>query len=100
MLKRFGGDEDLIRIVLDSFLEESPELVDKLRGAIDMGDMEAIESYSHALKGSSANVNAWFLNKIAIDIEKSAKHNEFSKLPALLLSLEHEFVKFTKEISP
>jgi CheY-like chemotaxis protein len=99
MLSRFGGDRELVRIVLDSFLEESPDVIKKLKEAVITGDLEAVKSNSHALKGSSANVNAWLINRSAIAIEQSAKENDKMQLPALLQAIEMEFEKFTKEIA-
>ncbi|MFA6009741.1 MAG: response regulator [Desulfobacteraceae bacterium] len=99
MLSRFGGDRELVEIVLDSFLKESPDVIKKLKEAVTTEDLEAVKSNSHALKGSSANVNAWLINRSAIAIEQSAKENDKIQLPALLHVLEMEFEKFTKEIS-
>ena len=99
MLSRFGGDRELVKIVLDSFLEESPDVIKQLEEAVTTGDLEAVKSSSHALKGSSANVNAWLINRSAIAIEKSAKANDKTQLPSLFRDLEMEFEKFTKEIS-
>ena len=99
MLKRFGGDQELVGIVLDSFLEESPELMGKLKKAVAMEDLEAVESCSHALKGSSANVNAWLINRAAVNMEKTAKANDRGQLPSRLHDLELEFEKFTKEMT-
>ncbi|MBU1171862.1 MAG: response regulator [Proteobacteria bacterium] len=100
MLKRFGGDQDLVKIILDSFIEESLPLFQNIREAIAEKDMEALEAYCHALKGSSANVNAVPLNKAAHILEKNAKINAFEGLSALFQTLEREFETFTKEISP
>ncbi len=99
MLDRFGGDRDLVRTVLDSFVQESPAVIDNLMSAVTAGDLAAVEAHSHAMKGSSANVNAWLVNRTALAMEKSARAGEREKLPDLFRTLELEFERFTKEIS-
>ena len=99
MLNRFGQDRELVKIIIDSFIEESPVVMEHLKAAVTAGDLEAVKAHSHALKGSSANVNAWLINRSALSMEKAAKTGDSTKLPDLLRVLTIEFEKFTKEIS-
>jgi len=99
MLRRFGGDYDLVQTIIDSFVQESPAVIDNLKAAIRDGDLAAVEAHSHAIKGSSANVNAWCVNRTALAMEKSARAGQPDQLTDLMKTLELEFERFTKEIS-
>jgi two-component system sensor histidine kinase/response regulator len=95
--ERFGNDEELIQMVLDSFFEEAPELIEKIKTSIDQEDVESIRSYSHALKGSAANVNADILRETAAYMEDQAKNGELSLVPQIVERLEKEWTDFTRE---
>ncbi len=98
MLERFGGDRDLVLTVVESFLSETPEVMNMLNQTLASGDLDAVCSHSHALKGSSANVNAWRINRAAQALEKSAKEGNRTELSSLYHTLELEFETFSKEL--
>ena len=98
-MNRFGHDEELVRTILDSFLSESPELMEKISSAVAVRDMDVVREFSHALKGSSANVNAMALTHAALELENSAKNGDSNRLGTLYNNLKSEFETFTKEIA-
>nr|NJM04882.1 hypothetical protein [Desulfobacula sp.] len=75
-LERFGGDEDIIKDILDSFFQEVPEFLEKIGKAVENQDLEDIRSNSHALKGAAANVNADLLKKAALELETQSKKGD------------------------
>ncbi|NOX33268.1 MAG: response regulator [Deltaproteobacteria bacterium] len=97
LLKRFGEDEEIIEVVLDSFFEEAPELIENIKHAIDENDAEGIRSNSHALKGSAANVNADLLKNAALALETDAKNREPDLFLLKFKALENEYNNFTRE---
>jgi CheY-like chemotaxis protein len=52
LLKRFGGDADLLAELSGIFLDEAPGLVAAIRAAVAAGDAEAMRVTAHTLKGS------------------------------------------------
>lgn len=99
MLERFGGDEDSVRSVLESFLMEVPDLIEKIRHSASEKNGGDLRLYSHALKGASANVNASLLSEAAVRLEKSACDNNLQYAFSLLQLAEKEFSRFKLEIS-
>ncbi|MCP3874319.1 MAG: response regulator [Desulfobacteraceae bacterium] len=95
--ERFGGDEEMIELVLDSFFQEAPELIDKIEYAINEDDDEGVRLSSHALKGSAANVNADVLRKAALEIETDAKAQNSDSFIAKFETIQEEYNKFMKE---
>ena len=50
-LGRLDGDEELLRELVEIFLEESPKQLAAMQQAIEKGDPKKIESMAHTLKG-------------------------------------------------
>jgi signal transduction histidine kinase/DNA-binding response OmpR family regulator/HPt (histidine-containing phosphotransfer) domain-containing protein len=98
LYERFGNDEELIQVVLDAFLEEVPELIGKIKVAIDKEDAELIRSHAHALKGSAGNVNADILKEMAWCMEQEAKLGKLTSISRIFLDIEREFHAFEKEV--
>ncbi len=99
MLTRFGGDEELMQSILDSFLEESPELIGNINLAVTEKNAEALKEYCHALKGSSANVNAQVLENAARRLEETINGDNFEDLISMVSGIEAEFDNLRKEIT-
>jgi len=97
LFERFGNDRELIQVVLDSFFQEAPELIEKIKISIEKQDAESLRLYSHALKGSAANINADILKEVAAHMEDQAKKEELSPAPQILELLEKEWAAFIRE---
>ena len=97
LFERFGNDEELIREVLDAFLQEALELIENMKPAINQKDAQLLRSYAHALKGSSANVNADILKEIALSMEQAANQDDLAAASGILSDIEKEFYAFTRE---
>jgi two-component system sensor histidine kinase/response regulator len=98
LYERFGNDEELIQLVLDAFLEEAPELIGKIKIAIDKEDAELIRSHAHALKGSAGNVNADILKEMAWCMEQEANRGKLASISQIFFDIEQEFHAFEKEV--
>lgn len=98
LVERFGGDEEIIEIVLDSFLQEAPDLIEAIGHAIDENDAEGVRLNLHALKGSAANVNADLLRKAALDMETQAKVQNFNSFVLKFEAVINEYNKFIREV--
>ncbi|WP_420236796.1 PAS domain S-box protein [Telmatobacter bradus] len=72
VLERMMGDEELVRIVLDGFLEDLPRLLIALENALQADDRSASERHAHSIKGAAANVGGEQLRRMAQVVEKHA----------------------------
>jgi len=52
-LENVDGSEDLLTELAGLFIEECPEMMRQVRGAIDAGDAPALQRAAHSLKGSA-----------------------------------------------
>ncbi len=75
LLMRLVQDEDLTQDVANHYLAELPKQIDALKRFLEDGDLSSVERSLHCIKGSSANVGANALSKIALELEGTAKSN-------------------------
>lgn len=97
LFERFGGDEELMTVILDSFAEEAPELIEQAQTAVAEGDSEMMRSRAHALKGTAANVNAERLRQAALDLENHAKRDDKDRFSDTLKHAQTEYERFIRE---
>jgi len=98
LIERFENDEEMIKIVLDSFVEEAAELMEKLEGSVNQNDIEETRLNSHALKGSAANVNADLLRYAALELENMAKTDQSDLFELKFKDIINEYNSFTKAV--
>lgn len=97
-LKRLSQNKKLAQKLIDLYLEDSPDLVQKLIHAIDNNDIDEVIQYSHKLKGSTRNLSGVKLGDILEAIEYSSKIKEHNKIRTYKLELTEEFDIFINKI--
>lgn len=63
------GDNEFLRDLIDTYLEEAPRLLDNIQHAIDHHDAEAMKNAAHTLKSTSATFGARDLAALCQEIE-------------------------------
>ena len=96
LLYRVGGDEEFCKEVVNTFLEEIPVLIKKLKEAILKKDITIVKNFGHTLRGIALNVSALRIVDIAVEIEKIGKKKNLTKLSSLIVKLEQELENFRK----
>ena len=85
------GDQELIEIIADSFLNDAPDMVRALREAIDAGTGKDILLYSHKIRGAALNIGAKKLADKAGPIEDAGDEGDAQKASELLGAMVTEF---------
>ena len=98
LLNRIENDNDLLKIVLNTFIESTPQYLKEIEAAIENNDSEIIRVQAHTVKGSSGNVSAPLMMHTAHEIEKAGKIGDIATSRKLLQKLEKEFEMF-KEVA-
>ncbi|MEN6448327.1 MAG: response regulator, partial [Syntrophaceae bacterium] len=93
VMARLMGDEDLVRMVADGFLQDIPRQIEALKGYLETGDAPGAERQAHTIKGASANVGGEALRAVAFEIEKAGKAGDLEVVRARLPELETQFVR-------
>jgi len=91
LMNRLMGDEELMREVLVTYMQEIPSMLNQLKTSLANGDDKTTERLVHTIKGSSANLGAEALRIAAAGLEKFIKTGEFDLVTAGVGNLEKEF---------
>lgn len=87
---------DRMQKIIDLFLTRSKEDQQHLSEAIDRGDLSAVQSHAHRLRGSAANFGLTTLQSILSRVEESAQQGDEarlqSQLPLLFNAIEQASV--------
>lgn len=75
-LENVSGDEDLLRAVQQSAIEEIPALMPQLRQAIDRGDAVESQRLAHTIKGAARVIAAVRTMRVAERMEHAARDGD------------------------
>lgn len=78
-LERLGNDEELLREIVQIYLEDSPELVEKIHDSVSGGDAAALQRAAHSLKGLAATLSAHDVVGAAIKLEHLGAARNFGE---------------------
>ena len=88
ILAAFEGDNELIREVLDLFLEECPRQMSAIREAVESSDAPKIFRAAHSLTGSLSNFAAAEAFQSAQHLERLGREGDVSKAGVAFQVLE------------
>lgn len=91
LMDRLMGDPELLRDVVEAFLEDMPNQFVLLRRHVDTEDPASAALYAHSIKGASANVSAEALRVWADKLEDSCRAGDFATARGLLTELSALF---------
>ncbi len=91
LMERLDGDEELLREILEIYVEDVPRLIEKIKKAREQSDAELVNREGHTLKGASANVSAPALRETAYQIEMAGKSGALNGVDALVDRAERDF---------
>ena len=92
-LEHMGGDEELLRTVIEVFLAEQPKMLDEVRTALAKNDAPRLRRAGHSLKGSCGYFHAEEPRELARQIEQAGTTGEFGPATALLPRLEQSLAR-------
>lgn len=92
------GGPDLLRIVVNSYIDDVPKMAVQLRRAIDSNDRESIRLIAHRLKSGSAELGAVKLTELFKVMEATANNSTTEELNYLLSEIESRFTEIRKAL--
>ena len=72
-LSRVGGDSDLLKEIVELFLGDYPNTLEKIRSAVSARDAVALEHHAHSLKGSVSTFGAQNVFDAALELERKGR---------------------------
>ncbi len=99
LLKRLGGDLQLITDVLAAFRADAPNHITNLQDALERSDATAVRRIGHTLKGSAASVGAEALRAAAYMVEVAGSDEELHRVPPLVKQLKAELGNLIQDLT-
>lgn len=78
-VERLGGDLQLYRELVQSFLDDSAGLLPRLTAALAAADCEGVHRAAHCLKGTAATCGAVAVANACADLERAAFQNDLAQ---------------------
>jgi len=76
---------------LDTFMDNSPQLIHKMEAALTSGDTESLFHGAHQLKGGSGSIGATQLADLCLQIEQLGQAGSMQGVTDLLKQLNAEY---------
>ena len=86
-------DQDVLHIIAQTFVDQWPQELQKMRGSLAKPDLQALMHVAHALKGTLAMFGAQPASGLASEIEQCANHQDAAGAGVRLGLLELEMEK-------
>ena len=97
-LARIDGDVELLKEVIEIFLEDTPRLLSDLYTAIERNDLVAAERAAHTLKGAAANISACRLYAVSQEAQQVVKNKDREALDHMINIFEDNFKQLEREL--
>ncbi|MDZ7261602.1 MAG: response regulator, partial [candidate division KSB1 bacterium] len=89
-LSRFDGDQEFLREMVEEFLTDAPERLQKLMAALQTGDVRVVERQAHSIKGAASNLSATSIADIAQRLETMGRSGDLAAMTEALQELDSE----------
>ncbi|MCK5070325.1 MAG: response regulator [Desulfocapsa sp.] len=86
------GKPDILKRVINAYLSSTAPLIETLKEAQPVEDIEEVQNSAHTLKSSSANVGAMKLSELCKCLEMNCRNNTLDDVIPLISSIESEFI--------
>jgi PAS domain S-box-containing protein len=97
-LATMEGDEQLLREIMEVFLEDYPQQLRLLHEVLAQNDAVEVRRIAHSLKGSAAGFTAELVCRAALALETIAKDGDLAKAPPALVELDARLAEFGSEL--
>lgn len=89
--ERLFGEDDLIKHLVEIFVEDNKDRISQLAQAINNHDLEQIKIDAHAIKGAALTVSAKKIAQLCLDIEEKVKNNILADIQEMYENIQNEF---------
>jgi len=98
MSQRLMGDDSIVRLIAEAFLEDAVKQIGKLQSAIGANDVDQCRRHAHTIKGAAANVGGIILSACAASMENSGKAGDIEAIIEAMPNLERQFTLLKAEM--
>jgi len=97
-LRELGGDEFLGELI-DTFLEEAPELLAAIRRSLEQNDVHELRRAAHTLKSNGATFGAEGFSELCRRLEGQARTGELEGADELVDLVEREYGRLERDLA-
>ncbi len=98
VMARVGDDPEILRAILDAFLQDAPQQVAILQKALRGNDLTLALRQAHTLKGCAANIGASRLRVLAADLEQAIAASDHGSVESLMLAMDNEMALLVEQL--
>jgi HPt (histidine-containing phosphotransfer) domain-containing protein len=95
---REGGVEEMLAILLETFVEDCPGRLAALEQAVKDGNPKTIESAAHAFKSGAGTVRATVLADALRELEAAGRSSNLAAVAGLVEHIRTEYVAVLREL--
>jgi HPt (histidine-containing phosphotransfer) domain-containing protein len=95
---REAGIEDMLTMLLTTFLEDSPERLAALDHAVRAANVKAVESAAHAFKSGAGTIRATRLAELLLAVESAAHSGVATSFDQMLTDVQSEYAAVRSDI--
>jgi len=99
VMEAVDGDKELVRELVNDFLQIYPKQLDELIRAVQKSDPEMVERKAHSFKGSVGNFGVKSAQQLAYELEKMGREAKLDNADAVLNKLRLEMKKIDSYFS-
>ena len=89
------GDEELLRELVSTFLDELPSLRQTLGSALGAGDAKLVQRTAHTLKGALGHFGAHRAYEAAFQVESHGRNGQLTQAADALAALDQAMAELT-----
>lgn len=97
--EELGGEADVMRELIDTFLGEAPRLVDAMREGLARGNVRELHRAAHSLKSTAATFGARALSRMCRDLEDLTARGMPADASARVAAIEAEWSVVSGELA-
>lgn len=98
LMERVMDDRELAQEALEAFLETLPEQKEKIVQAHQGGSWDELAKAVHSIKGALGNISAPYCQKLALQLEQSAKKQDAKRAATAWQQLDPALEQLRQEI--
>jgi two-component system sensor histidine kinase/response regulator len=99
LLAGFGGNGDLVKDVIDVFLTDAPVMLERLRNAVNAGDVAEVGAAAHAIKGSAGLFSQGDVYEKTRTLEQRARSGDGSDAQRAVEEIETSLSQLMNELN-
>jgi signal transduction histidine kinase/DNA-binding response OmpR family regulator len=99
LMETTGGDPEFVAVLLETFADEAPAILEELRGGLASGDSDAVRRAAHTLKSNGATFGATKLLALCAELESRARAGDLADGQQILRRVEASYAAVEKELA-